>query len=402
MHLGSFVAVLTLIPAFSWGQLSPNTVMVTSSGNLTAQPDQALFSVSVNSGIDKSLDDILKALGGSGITAEDLAGISSPQFSAPTAIQRGFGASAPPIAWAFYVAVPLPNIQTETASLMSLQTSISQNNSGLTLSFYLENIQSSSQQFQSCDSGSLVAAARTQAQTIANAAGVSLTSIVNIAANISQASSGCSLAATFALGFSPQPGPHTITMVPSRTLTSQPDQVLIGIYVTSGLTTGLDKVNSALAGAGITGANLSGVTTTTDYSSSPEGQSALQFTFTLVTPLANLTGTLAQIASAVQTSSTRNSALNLSFSVAGLQASPQSQPVCPQAGLIADGTAQAQKVAAAAGLSAGPLLSISTVATPIAGYVFGVPSGPYGDGLLNAVEFNSTTSCSLAVQFQLN
>ena len=113
MYLGSFALALTLVPALAWAQLSLNTVTVTSSSNVTALPDQAVFSVSVNSDIDKSLDDILKALDGSGITAEDLTGISSPQFSSgsATAIQRGFG--TPPMLWAFYVPVPLPNIQTE-------------------------------------------------------------------------------------------------------------------------------------------------------------------------------------------------------------------------------------------------------------------------------------------------
>jgi hypothetical protein len=244
---------------------------------------------------------------------------------------------------------------------------------------------------------------------------MTLTSIVSMVGSISQPASGCSLSATFALGFSPQPEPHTITITASRTLTSLPDQVLIAIYINSGLNAGLDDISGAIAAAGISGAAFSGVGTFTDYSSSPQGQSILQWNFTLTAPLAALSGTLAQLGMAQQTISKQNPALSVaSFLVEGLQVSPQSQPVCPQAGLISDATAQAQAVATAAGLSAGPILSMSTVAVPTAGFVaagdFSAGSGVaisagfgYASFLLGSVvSSNSTTACSLAVQFQLN
>jgi uncharacterized protein YggE len=409
MHLGSFAAALTLIPALAWAQLSPNTVTVTASSGFTAQPDQALFSISVGAGIDKGLDDIVKALAGSGITAANLAGISN-QFSTIPAT------TGVPVlnTWTFQLAVPLANIQSETASLISLQNSLAQNslaqnNSGLSLSFALQNAQTSGQQFQNCDLGGLVASARAQAQTLAAAAGMTLTAIVSMVGAISQPASSCSLSATFALGFSPQPEPHTITITASRTLTSPPDQVLVAIYINSGLNAGLEDISGAIAAAGISGAAFSGVGTFTDYSSSPQGQSVLQWNFTLTASLAALPGTLAQLGMAQQTISKQNPALSVSFLVEGLQVSPQSQPVCPQAGLISDATAQAQAVATAAGLSAGSILSMSTVAVPTAALVSaGIPAPPAGSGfgyasfLVSSVTSNPASACSLAVQFQLN
>ncbi len=418
MSLGPRVAVLILAPALLWGQLSPNTVTVTASSGSAAQPDQAVFSVTVFSGIDGSLDDIVKALAGSGITSSDLIGISAAFPAAPL---------PPPMIWTFQLIVPVANIQAETASLIALQKSIPKNNGGLSLSFTLQNAQTSGQQFQNCDLDGLMADARAQAQAIASAAGMSPTSIVRLQGATSQPASGCSLAATFALGFSPQSEPHTITITASRTLNPLPDQVLIAISVNSSTTVGLADVSSAIAAAGISGATFSGVSTITSYSQLAQGQSLLQWSFTLAVPLATLKSTLAQLAMAQQIASKQNSALSITFSIGALQVSPQAQPVCPQAGLISDATAQAQKLATAAGLCLpAPHLSMSTLASPVTGGLSAlVPTAAYRAGdfsaispigtcslctvglgyanfLLGPAVSSPATTCSLAVQFQLN
>src|ERR1700689_1516541 len=97
LNIGAFAVALALIPALSWAQLSPNTVTVTASSGAAAQPDQAVFSVSVFAGVDISLDDIVKALTGSGVTAADLIGVSassSANLLPPT-----------PAIWTFQLAV---------------------------------------------------------------------------------------------------------------------------------------------------------------------------------------------------------------------------------------------------------------------------------------------------------
>src|SRR5579862_8861507 len=171
MRLGIFVAALTLLP-FSWAQ-PPNTVTVNASQSSAAQPDQAVFSISVASGVSTNLDDVVKALSGTGITAANLYTISGQLPAGPTVAQAGFAALQ--ITWTFQLVVPLANVQTETASLTALQKTIPQNNSGLSLSFVLQNAQVSTSQAQSCDLVALVANARAQAQALAAAAGNSVT-----------------------------------------------------------------------------------------------------------------------------------------------------------------------------------------------------------------------------------
>jgi hypothetical protein len=83
--------------------------------------------------------------------------------------------------------------------------------------------------------------------------------------------------------------------------------------------------------------------------------------------------------------SANNSGLTLTFYVEGIQVSPQlqqSQP-CSQAALLSDAQSWAKQVANAAGVSAGPILSIAT------------PGAVYA----RSTVFNLT--CSLTVQFQL-
>jgi hypothetical protein len=75
MHIRNLIFLLA--PALLFGQLSTNTVSVTASSSSTQQPDQAVFSVTVSSGIDKNLSDILSALSGSGISGANLVSVAS-------------------------------------------------------------------------------------------------------------------------------------------------------------------------------------------------------------------------------------------------------------------------------------------------------------------------------------
>jgi uncharacterized protein YggE len=90
--------------------------------------------------------------------------------------------------------------------------------------------------------------------------------------------------------------------------------------------------------------------------------------------------------------------------VEGTQVSQQLQQsqTCSNADLVADATAQAQKLAAAAGLTLGPVLQLSNAGlnqtyavlevNPLVGYV--VPNN-------FVVDYASPVNCSLTVQFQL-
>jgi uncharacterized protein YggE len=189
---------------------------------------------------------------------------------------------------------------------------------------------------------------------------------------------------------------HTLAISASRSITPQPDQVVFGLSVSSASSTTLDQLVGALAGLGITDANLNGIS-----NSGP-----LQWGFTLVAPLSTLSTTIASLIKLEQTIRQNNSGLTLTFTIEGTQASQQAQS-CSNADLIADATAQAQNLAASAGLTLGPILRVSNV--PVA-QMNAVPniverlgsfvSGGFS-GFLFATPVPSPVTCSLLVKFQL-
>src|SRR6516164_7391017 len=116
------VMVLLLIPAAPLlAQLANNTVTVTASQSFTAQPDEAVFSVTVSSGVDKSLDDVVAAVTGLGITATNLVQISSPLTAGSSSVPLPSNVPAPSLGWTFQLAVPFSEMKDTTAALASLQ-----------------------------------------------------------------------------------------------------------------------------------------------------------------------------------------------------------------------------------------------------------------------------------------
>src|SRR5947209_2930273 len=131
MMFRSFVPAFLLSAAVAYAQLDPNTITVTASKNPTLTPDQLLFSVSVSSGLNATLDDVLAALAGSGITQSNFSGVST----ALTCFSTGTGASitpAPTVDWTFRLPVAFAKMKDTVAMLTALQKSITRNNSGLT------------------------------------------------------------------------------------------------------------------------------------------------------------------------------------------------------------------------------------------------------------------------------
>jgi hypothetical protein len=159
---------------------------------------------------------------------------------------------------------------------------------------------------------------------------------------------------------------NSVTVSATRSLAQQPDQVLFGVTVQSGLNTSLDDVVAALQGSGITAANFSAVTVPFVGNlippQPPTVTPMLQWTFALPAPLAKIKDTIATLTGLQQRIAQQNNGLTLSFNVQGTQVSGQLQQsqVCPTSDLLADATAQAQKLAGAAGLSLGAILAISS------------------------------------------
>jgi uncharacterized protein YggE len=161
--------------------LDTNSITVTASRNASLQPDQAIFGVTVQSGINTSLDDVVAALQGAGITAANFSGVSTLQQG--TIIAGGFATStSPTLQWVFALPVPLTKTKDTVASLTTLQQNIAKANNGLTLSFNIAGTQVSSQlaQSQTCSLSGLIADATAQAQSLAAAGGLYLGAIVAI------------------------------------------------------------------------------------------------------------------------------------------------------------------------------------------------------------------------------
>jgi uncharacterized protein YggE len=397
MHIRGLAVALALAPVLLLGQLGTGTVTVTASNNSNPQPDQAIFSVSVESAVTQSLEGVVTALTPAGISAANLTGLN---------LQSATGSQKQALSWFFQLTVPLSQIKNTAASLLSLQKTIGQNGSGLTLSFSVQGTQVSSQLMQNCDFTGLMANARTEAQNIAAASGFTSGAVVGLTGSVSQSIPGCSLTATFGLPVA-RSGPNTITVTASQTATPVPDQVQIQMYVTSTTSVGLDDVNAALAAAGITGATFIGINNGVIASVlpgvSPFSTAPIQWVYSLAVPLAKLSSTLAQLSTAQQAISKQNSALSLSFNLYGLQTSSQAQPVCTETSLLSDARKQAQTLATAAGVGLGAILNTSDQTLPVPDYIFdpyAVAGFGYASFLLG-VQAPTGSACSLSVQFQL-
>jgi hypothetical protein len=182
----------TLILAFAisaslaFGQIDSNAVTVTASRNANLQPDTVLFGVTVTSGFNAGLDDVVAALAGSGITAANFSSVSSPfTLSIPT------GAIAQPVQpmlqWTFTLPVPLSKLKDTSTALTNLQQSIAKKNAGLAMSFSVQGTQVSQQlqQSQPCVVSDLLADARAQAQKLADAAGLTLGQLLALSSSTS-------------------------------------------------------------------------------------------------------------------------------------------------------------------------------------------------------------------------
>ena len=146
----------------------------------------------------------------------------------------------------------------------------------------------------------------------------------------------------------------TITIQVTRPInlqTSKPDQVVFTIAVNSPLTAGVDEVLTALQGSPFTLANLS------TPRNSGDDQASLQWWFSLTVPIDKWKATAASLAALQQSLLKSGMQLSLVQNSPSIASNPAQS--CSASDLIADAQAQAQKVAAAAGLFVGQIVAIS-------------------------------------------
>jgi hypothetical protein len=175
---------LLLFAPLLLGQLDSNSVTVTASNTASLQPDQVLFSIVVTSGQNASLDEVVAALQGSGITSANFTGIGG--LPAITSV-IGQQPPNPTINWDFTLSAPIAKIKDTVAQLTALQQTIAKQNNGLALNFSVQGTQVSQQLLQSqpCVLSDLLASARSQAQNLATAAGFTLDVIQAMSSTVS-------------------------------------------------------------------------------------------------------------------------------------------------------------------------------------------------------------------------
>jgi len=175
--------------SLAFGQVESNSVTVTASQSVNLPPDQVVFGVYVTASINSSLDDVLAALKGSGITIANLSGVGN---ASPIGIVTVGLATAPNVQWSFALAVPFAQMKATVTALTSLQQSNIQSNSGFALSFSVQGTQvsASAQQSQVCSITGLIADATAQAQKLASAAGLNLGSILAMSSGTSSPAAG--------------------------------------------------------------------------------------------------------------------------------------------------------------------------------------------------------------------
>ena len=157
---------------------------------------------------------------------------------------------------------------------------------------------------------------------------------------------------------------NSITVSVSRSSMVPPDQVAFAVTVQSPLSTSMDDVLAALQGSGISAANFTSVGTNPSYAV-PATPAMLSWTFTLTVPFAKQKDTVTSLTALQQTIAQNKNGLTLSFTVAGTQVSAQAlqSQTCPLTDLISDARTQAQSIAAAAGVTVGPILALSSAAS---------------------------------------
>ncbi len=159
------VFVVLCAGTFVLGQTASNTLRITASRTINAQPDQVVFSFTVNAPIADGLDEVLGGLSSLGVTAANLQSLYGPSTV-------GSGASMQAIMqWSFSLPVAYSKAKDTAAGLASL-------NGPLTLAYYSSSPNVSTQ--AQCPLADLVGDAQAQAQKVAAASGFTVGSIVAI------------------------------------------------------------------------------------------------------------------------------------------------------------------------------------------------------------------------------
>jgi uncharacterized protein YggE len=177
MKLAHYALALVFASTITLAQTSnANIVVVSSSKAADVKPDSVVFTLSVDADPTLSIEDVVQSLSTLGITADDLQSISpypyAPQNPNDTTTTK----------YLFAYTVPFAKLKATTNTLDQLRTSL-KNDKNIDLSYFITEyvvapgVVNDARRKVLPD---LIADARSRAQDIAKAAGVSLGAIVSI------------------------------------------------------------------------------------------------------------------------------------------------------------------------------------------------------------------------------
>jgi uncharacterized protein YggE len=188
----AFLKILFIFPAVSaFAQVDSNSVTVVASRGVNVPPDQAYISVIVSALMSATLDDVLAALPGTGITAANLANVYQEYVYDPQSALRQD--------WYFALIVPLSKLKDTNTLLGKLQASSAGQKDGFQVSLGGVSLQFSDGALhaaRTCAATDLLADAQTQAQKIAAATGRFVGRLLAMSGSTADE---CSIAAKFSV-----------------------------------------------------------------------------------------------------------------------------------------------------------------------------------------------------------
>ena len=198
----------------------------------------------------------------------------------------------------------------------------------------------------------------------------------------------------------------TITVTSNTALPA--DQAVITVVAVTPLNTPLDDVLGALQAVDL---KISDVSSASTFTGALPADPKTVWYFNRAVPLANLNQFLATLAGVQKAIESDHPGWDLSYSVAGTQASPESRAAqtCPWPSLVSYAQKEAQQVAAAAAVKLGPVVGLSDIPAGVSVPTAVVRRGDFSQTIsgilvspvLSNFALPPSASCSLTVQFKL-
>jgi hypothetical protein len=189
------ILIFSFCAALMCGQVAQSSITATASRDLAVQPDEVVFSVTVNSPLTATLSSVVAAVQSVGITQANFTGVSTftSLFSVGTLTN---------LTWSFRLVAPLSQMKSVIDQLNALVITVGKANSGLAVSFSVQQIDVSQKlaDAQTCPASDLLNDAKAQAQKMADVAQLTLGNLLALSVPTKVAGSvpTCTITAKFA------------------------------------------------------------------------------------------------------------------------------------------------------------------------------------------------------------